>query len=146
MITVLPVAYYCSLQIFFSDTRKRTSKWIFLYFRYLIQNNDAIEAKTDRRSYLCRWVTLHPIVLHYNLRKLEHWPKLSLCSYKSIHIFQSVPRRLTFQYFIACKVLDKGLNVHKAMLYWDKVEDDHFTCDVNFHRPGLQSPPYPFDA
>ena len=30
------------------------------------------EATRDRRSYLCNWVTLHPLVLQYNLRKLEH--------------------------------------------------------------------------
>jgi len=82
------------------------------------------------------------IVLHYNLRKLEHWPKLSLCYYKSVHISQRVPRRLTFQYFIVCKVLDRRLTVHKARFYWDNVEDLHFMCDVNFPRPGLQSPPY----
>jgi hypothetical protein len=106
------------------------------------ENHSGTEATTDRRYYLCSWVTLHRLVLQYNLRKLEHWPKLSLCSYKSFHISQSVPRRQTFQYFIVCKVLDGGLNVHKAMFYWDKVHDDHFMCDVNFSRPGLRTSPY----
>jgi len=106
------------------------------------KNHGRTESTKDRRYYLCRWVTLHPLVLQYNLRRLEHCPKLSLCSYQSVHISQSVARRETLQYFIVCKVLDRGLNVHKAMFYWNKVEDDHFICDVNFSRPGLRTSPY----